>query len=54
MPQQSMPGDVIRLDGVTKTCQAGTAPAPAERYAVRAVRAVRIVDGQLAGARVPA
>jgi hypothetical protein len=51
MPQQSMPGDVIRLDGVMKTCQAGTAPAPAERYAVRAVR---IVDGQLAGARVPA
>jgi hypothetical protein len=51
MPQQSMPGDVIRLDGVTKTCQAGVAPPLAGRYAVRTVR---IVDGQLAGARVPA
>jgi len=32
-------GDVIRLDGVTKTYQAGAT--------------IRIVDGQLAGARAP-
>ena len=46
MIDQSAPGDVIRLDGVTKTYQAGGQPALAEvSMGVAAGEVVAVIDG---------